>query len=240
MLSFENYKSLALDSNLQDYEKVGFSAVHRAHKEKNIFSDILSKVDNLKKENKLVIDIGCGCSLPVRDLIDHCKDKKHSLILVDSEEMLENLDDASHITKSAHSFPLDLNFNQKFHSKADVIICYSVLHAIHYYQNIFTFVDYALSLLAPGGQMLIGDIANISKKKRFLSTSMGADFHRNWSSGLDPDVTYNELYMDVDDSSIIQLFLRYRLMGFETYILPQDDSLPLNYTREDILICKHH
>lgn len=239
MLSFDDYKKRAEDTNLQDYEKVGFGAAHRAEKELNIFSDVISKLDNLRKKNQLIIDIGCGCSLPVRDLIKYCKGKNHQLVLVDSDEMLNNLENEPHVTKSGHLFPSDKEFIEKCHSSVDAIICYSVLHAVHDYQNIFTFVDNALTMLAPGGQMLIGDIANISKKKRFLSSAKGVEFHHSWSNGENPAVKWNELYTDVDDSTIMQLFLRYRLMGFETYVLPQNDNLPLNFTREDLLICRY-
>ena len=44
--------------------------------------------------------------------------------------------------------------------------------------------------------------------------------------------------MSINDDLIFMILQRYRLMGFETYLLPQKENLPLCYTREDILIRK--
>ena len=77
MLSFEDFKRLAKDDNLETFEKVGFSAVHRTEKEKFIFPDIKAKV--LEKGNiETIVDIGCGCSKLVLDLIDFCKIERES------------------------------------------------------------------------------------------------------------------------------------------------------------------
>ena len=238
-LSFDDYKKLASDNSLESYEKVGFQAMHRRDTEVEISPDIISKLPLLRQRNKTVLDIGCGCSRPVLDLIHHCRHYDQRLILVDSEEMLVNLPDEAHVTKRPHLFPTDADFLQEWHNKADVVISYSVLHAIYEHQSFLMFMDQAVSLLRSGGQMLIGDIANVSKRKRFLSSAEGVAFHRCWSGeDRDPVVIWNEMYEGIDDSVVFHLMQRYRAMGMETYLLPQPEGLPMNRTREDLLVFK--
>ncbi|TYQ25762.1 class I SAM-dependent methyltransferase [Pseudanabaena sp. UWO310] len=239
MLSFDDFKKLANDPNLSPFEKVGFAAPHRQESEQNIFPDILSKISLLNQHGKTVLDIGCGCSLPTFQLIDYCKKMGSRLVLVDSEEMLSNLPDDSLIEKSNHEFPHSQSFIDKWSLQVDVIICYSVIHHIYLHQNLFTFIDKALSLLRDGGQMLIGDIPNFPKKKRFLSSEVGKAFHKKWSGEESPQINWLEPHDQIDDSLLIHLMLRYRSMGMETYLLPQKNGLPLNNTREDLLICKY-
>jgi cyclopropane fatty-acyl-phospholipid synthase-like methyltransferase len=239
MASFDEYKRMASDASLAPYEKVGFAAVHRKDSEKNIFPDVLSKLPVLSERSKTVVDIGCGCSKPALDLVRHCEAQGHNLVLVDSEEMLSLIPDTPNLDKRPHKFPEDPAFLGEFAARADCIITYSVLHVICPYQNSFTFLDKAVSLLRPGGQMLVGDIPNISRKKRFLSSEKGAAFHREWSETREsPEVSWIEDYEEIDDSVVLHLLLRYRSMGMQTYLLPQGDGLPMNHTREDILICR--
>lgn len=239
MITFDEYKRMAADPSLASYEKVGFDAVHRKDTEKNIFPDILSKLPVLREPGKTVVDIGCGCSQPALDLVEHCRVHGQHLVLVDSAEMLSHLPDGPHVVKRPHKFPEDAAFLGEFAGKAHCVITYSVLHVICPYQNSFTFVDKAVSLLRSGGQMLVGDIPNISRKKRFLSSEKGAAFHREWSGKQkSPQVSWVEDYEEIDDSVVLHLLLRYRSMGMQTYLLPQGDGLPMNHTREDLLICR--
>lgn len=241
MLSFDAYKKLASSTSLNPYEKVGFKSVHRELKEKNIFPDLIKKLTLLSKPNITILDIGCGCSLPVLNLINNSERYAQKVILVDSEEMLQNVPESSHVTKFPHQFPRDKDFLNRFNNSVDLIIIYSLIHAIHEFQNVYTFIDSAVSLLRErGSTLLIGDISNHSKKQRFLTSSFGTKFHKEWSnSDSNPDPKIFEPYDELDDSVIFQLLLRYRLQGFETYLLPQSDDLPLNNTREDILIVKN-
>ena len=88
MLSFEDYKKLAQSDELADYQKVGFQLAHRGEREANIFQDFVSKIPNLSRPSINIIDIGCGCSKPVRSLIQHAKESNQNLTLIDSAEML--------------------------------------------------------------------------------------------------------------------------------------------------------
>ena len=240
MLSFEDFAKLAKNDSLESFEKVGFGSVHRAEKEKFIFSDIKTKI--LDERNiETIVDIGCGCSRPVLDLIDFCKierERVKELVLVDSKEMLDNIEDEIFLKKYTVKFP-DKDFVKNYKNKVDVIIIYSVLHHIYFHQNFIKFLDNAISLLKEGGRLLIGDIPNISKKKRFLNSQFGREFHKSFSGEYPENVKCIDFQEKViQDDLIFMILQRYRLMGFETYLLPQTKKLPLCYTREDILIRK--
>lgn len=170
-LNFDGFKMLALDDSLSQYEKIGFPNEYRAGKEEFIFRDITLKLSNLSKTNQIVLDIGPGCSEVTLMLIDLCEKQNHTLLLVDSQEMLDQLPEKSFITKIPAYYPRDCAWLfEKFAGKIHAVLVYSVLHYVFSEGNIFDFLDKSLYLLANGGEMLIGDIPNISKRKRFFSS----------------------------------------------------------------------
>lgn len=239
MLSFEDFRKLARDKSLKPYQMAGFDPVYREKTEANIFPDLRSKLPLLEGRGKVVMDIGCGCTLPVQQLIELAGDRGHTVVLVDSEEVLANLPDRAFVHKMPHEFPRDRRFLEQWQNGVDVIVCYSLLHMLSPFQNVYTFTDHLVSLLRSGGQALIGDIPNISKKRRYLSSPAGRAFHREWSGGEEaPEVDWTAGYDGIDDSVLLHLLLRYRSMGMETYLLPQPDGLALNHTREDLLVCR--
>lgn len=161
----------------------------------------------------------------------------HHLYLVDSKEMLDNLPDEKFITKIPCEFP-KCEAILELKNSMDCIVIYSVLHHVVEHGNYIKFLDTAVELLKENGRLLLADIPNITKKKRFLSSSEGIKFHQEWSKSKDvPQVVWNELENGViDDSLVFSILKRYRNMGCETYLLEQKDGLPMNKTREDILI----
>lgn len=240
MSFFEKYKKMAKDNSLKDYEKVGrkYLFVGEDNKEINIFPDIREKLGI--KPGTVICDIGCGCSRPVLDLIDFSKSNNNRLILIDSKEMLGLLPDFNFIKKITCEFPRCDRFIKQYKRSIDYIICYSVIHCVFPYDSTFNFLDKAIGLLKNNGKMLIGDIPNVTKKKRFLSCKNGIRFYQKWSGGKKiPKVIWNELEEGaIDEGIIFAILQRYRNMGCETYLLPQDDGLPINKTREDILIVR--
>ena len=239
MLTFDDFRKLARDKSLKPYQMAGFDPIYRETTEANIFPDMRAKLPLLERRGKVVMDIGCGCTLPVQQLMALCEAQGHTLVLVDSEEVLANLPDRPFVHKMAHEFPRDAEFLQRWRQGVDVIICYSLLHMLFPFQNVYSFCDHLVSLLRSGGQALIGDIPNISKKRRYLSSASGQQFHRQWSGSDEvPQIDWQAQYDDIDDSVLLHLMLRYRSMGMETYLLPQPDGLALNHTREDLLICR--
>lgn len=239
-LGFEDFRKLAKDESLSKYERIGFPDNYRSGKEESIFRDITAKLTLLDQEGKTVLDIGPGCSDLPRILISQCESKKHSLILIDAPEMLEQLPDKPCVEKVAAFYPDCPQLVEKLVGKVDAILCYSVLHYIFVDTSIFRFLDTSLSLLAPGGQMLIGDIPNISKRKRFFSSEVGIRFHQEFMKTAElPEVKFNQLeHTQIDDAVVMSLLQRARAQGFDAYVLPQNTDLPMANRREDILIVR--
>lgn len=239
-LAFEDFRRMALDPSLSKYEKIGFPDSYREGKEEAIFHDIVAKLPPLSDMSKTVLDIGPGCSDLPRMLIDLCRRQKHVLVLVDSEEMLSELPDAGSIRKYPAYFPHSQSLLDEFRSKIDVIISYSVIHYVFSESNPWAFLDAALSLLAPGGYFLLGDVPNISKRKRFFASQSGIRFHQQFTGTREvPEVKFNSLEPgNIDDSVIMSLILRARLQGFDAYVVPQRAELPMSNRREDILITR--
>lgn len=239
-LSFNDFKGLARDETLSKYERIGFPDSYREGHEENIFSDIISKLTNLHDLSKIVLDVGPGCSdLPFL-LIEQCRRNQHSLYLIDNAEMLSQLPDEIFINKSEAFYPNCPDIIEVLSCKVDVILCYSVLHYILIDTAFFRFLDTSLSLLAPGGQMLIGDIPNISKRKRFFSSAAGVCYHHGFMNTQEnPQVEFNKIEHDqIDDAVVFALLQRARSQGFDAYVLPQAGNLPMANRREDILITR--
>lgn len=238
-LSFDDFKMLACDQSLTQYERIGFPDSYRKGFEEKIFADIVGKLTNLISRKKRVLDIGPGCSDLPKLLINNCQDNDHILWLIDSKEMLTHLPDLSFINKIPGFYPTECsNFIDSMRGTLDVIICYSVLHYILIDTAFFRFLDNSLSLLAPNGQLLIGDIPNISKRKRFFSSETGVRFHQEFMQTTErPVVEFNRIEQDqIDDAVVFAILQRARIAGFDAYVLPQNPALPMANRREDILI----
>lgn len=241
-LTFKKFRELASDKQLSKYEKIGFYDKFRKGKEQHIFDDMLRKLPNLHKKNATVVDIGCGCSDLPFILIEHCKKNKQHLILIDSQEMLDMLPNEKFITKIAGQYPNECEaFINEYTQKADVIISYSVFHYVFEELPYMAFIDKTLQLLADGGEFLIGDIPNSTKRNRFFNSEKGIIHHQAANkTKRKPKLSFNTISHNViDDGVIFSILQRARLAGFESYVLPQPEELPMGNRREDILISKH-
>jgi hypothetical protein len=238
-LTFEDYKKRASDPALTKHEKVGFPTEYREGKEELIFQDITRKLPNLDRSGQTVLEIGPGCSGPAFMMIDWCRERNDKLVLVDSQEMLAQLPNDPFIQKFAGHYPEQCAaLFATYAGRINVIVCYSVLHYLFVEANLFEFLDQSLSLLAPGGEMLIGDVPNISKRRRFFSSANGIRFHQNFTGTSElPKVDFNVVEAgQIDDSVLIGLLLRARAAGFDGYLVPQPADLPMANRREDLLI----
>lgn len=235
---FKGFAKMANDPKLSPNQKIGFPDSYREGYEEIIFSDILSKVHVLGSENQIVLDVGPGCAGLPRLLIDHCQRERHELILLDSQEMLNLLPDGSDISKIAGFYPACAEQLSPWKGKINAIICYSVLHYIFKEASFWKFIDISLGMLAPGGQLLIGDIPNVSKRKRFFSSDTGILFHQEFMKTTEmPVVEFNRIEEDlIDDAVVMAIMQRARGQGFDAYVLPQPACLPMANRREDILI----
>ena len=240
-LGFNDFKRMAQDKALSSYEKIGFPDSYRSGKEQAIFADIVAKLPTLQQTEVTVLEIGPGCSGPAMMMIDFCRQRNHKLILNDSEEMLAHLPDEPFITKFSGRYPHECGpMLQAYRGRIKTIVCYSVLHYIFGETNLFDFLDHSLSLLADGGEMLIGDIPNQSKRKRFFSSENGVRFHQAFTGRNEtPEVNFMSIETGkIDDSVLIGMVLRARAAGYDAFLLPQPSDLPMANRREDLLIRK--
>lgn len=238
-LTFNDFKSRALDNSLNNWEKIGFPESYRHGVEENILSDIIQKLDLQTSENLNILDIGSGCSNLVNLLIEFGTKKKHSLTLLDSKEMLDILD-KKYLTKHGvgtieGSFPDAMHLSTELY---DCILVYSVIQYPFLEGNIYSFIHKCIQHLKTGGRLLIGDIPNYMKRERFISSEEGKKFSSN-KVELSSQVQLNhENEERIDDSIIFSILQRFRQFGCETYLLPQSNKLPFSNRREDVLIIK--
>ena len=79
-----------------------------------------------------------------------------------------------------------------YEDKLDAIVCYSVLHYVFAEQPLYEFLDRSLGLLAEGGQFLLGDVPNVSKRKRFFRSANGVRCHQAYTGTEElPAVEFN-------------------------------------------------
>ena len=240
-LDFEGFRKLALDDSLSPHEKVGFPDSYRAGKEDSILRDVGAKLTRLGGPPGRVLEVGPGCGPVARGLIDLCGERGHRLDLIDSSEMLALLPEAPFLSKIAGRFPGECrSFVEGNRGAFDAILVYSVLQYVFREGSAFDFLDACLSLLADGGQLLIGDLPNQSMRRRFFSSPAGVRHHQLFTGTeevpeVDPQAPVPGL---IDDAVVVGLFLRARAAGYDAFVVPQADDLPMANRREDLLVRK--
>jgi SAM-dependent methyltransferase len=239
-LNYEAFRRLATDPTLSRYERIGFPDSYRHGFEEAIFEDIRRKLPVLDGSSAKVLDIGPGVSELPHLLIQHCENHGHNLRLVDSPEMLAQLPEKPFITKIPGSFPQCEGSLGDCRGAMDAVVSYSVLHYAYVDTNLFGFMDSALSLLAPGGRLLLGDIPNISMRKRFFKSERGIQFHKDFmNTDQAPTVEFNRVEIGkIDDAVVLGMLARARAAGFDAYLLPQAPGLPMANRREDMLFIR--
>lgn len=244
-LNYDDFRRLALDDSLSVHEKVGFPDSYRLGYERSIHADLLVKLPALRLPGTRILDIGCGCSDLPRMLMRTAEESGQTLFLLDSAEMLGQLPDTpgvpgEAITKLPAKFPDCPEILVQLRGSIDVAMTYSVLQYVFADGNVFKFVDEALKLLAPGGRFLIGDVPNISMRKRFFASETGVSHHRAYTrSEARPEVEFNRIESDqIDDSVVLAIVGRARAAGFHGFVMPQSPDLPMANRREDILIVR--
>jgi cyclopropane fatty-acyl-phospholipid synthase-like methyltransferase len=239
-LGFEDFRRMAGDETLSPHEKVGFPDEYREGKEAAILEDVMAKLPALLREGAVVLDVGCGCSGLPRMLIRRAAERRQRLLLVDSQEMLAQLPDGAGVEKIAAYYPRCPELFDRHAGRVDAILVYSVLQYVFVEGNLFEFIDRSLCLLAPGGALLLGDIPNVSKRRRFFASEAGGRFHRAFT-GRDeaPTAEFNPIEeRQIDDAVVISILMRARAAGYQAYVVPQPPSLPMANRREDIVIAR--
>src|SRR6516225_8108044 len=96
-LTYEHFRRMAVDPTLSANEKIGMPDPARLGFDASILGDILKKVPPLTRHGQTVVDIGSGCGTFAHHFIAYCSELEHSLVLVDSPEMLVHLPDAPNV-----------------------------------------------------------------------------------------------------------------------------------------------
>ncbi len=233
----ENYANFARQQNASETQVAGRYAI-QVLPEKRIVADLLHKLA-IEPEDTL-LEIGCGpgsLALPLSYLVTETS-------VVDHQDVLARLKSRGG-AKDIRLYPgdfADVTINQQF-SK---ILLYSVLHYLPDFDSIAKFVRKAFDLLLPEGRMVLGDLPNEDKKRRFLASAKGKTFIEEWNlavAGSDQDFHAKHTISTPNtfgfhDKAVFQLAELVRSWGAETYVLPQPPNLPFGHTREDLVIIK--
>ena len=232
---------MARDPALGANEKVGMPDALRAPFDDAILADVMGKIPALARRDSTVVDIGCGCGSFTARLVASCRERGVRLVLVDSAEMLDTLGDTPGAVRIPGRFPDNAAaVAAAAPGGADGVLAYGVLSIVFADANPFAFVDGAANLLAPGGHLLIGDIPNASKLRRFLASDAGARFHRAYMrSEHGPEVAaFDDARGRLDDGAVFGIAHRMRAAGYDAYIVPQAAALPMANRREDVLVVR--
>ncbi len=253
-------ESSDLFSKLAGNSQLTLTEVSGRHKdavesENYIVLDIIEKLQikhcELNREHCHLLDLGAGVSNIALGLIEHFQGE---MTFVDNADVIQKLKSLV-LKKNVHTdgrhqfnfvegyFP---NTPKIFERKYQKILLYSM---IQYTDTPLELVDQALGLLDDNGIMLIGDIPNVNKKGRFLSSEFGTQFHCDYTkTPLPKSKTLYENqfeflfhnganhYLEINDQFIFDVLRLSRLRGFDAYVMPQPKTLPFSQTREDILI----
>lgn len=239
-LDFEKYRRMAEDESLSAHERSGFPDALREGAEQAILADIEAKLPVLREREALtVVDIGCGANPLADAIIQRCRQRRHRLTLVDSAEVLAHHRDEPAVHLVPGRFPDATRLLTDLAGSCNAVIAYSVLQCAFTDGSVHGFVDSALTLLAPGGRLLLGDLPNASMRRRFLHSEAGRAFHRGYTGRDDePAVRWPALPTgEIDDGVLLGLIARARASGFHAWLVPQAEGLPMANRRED-LVCE--
>ncbi len=237
-LTYESFRAMAHDPTLSPNERSGFPDSYREGAEEPILADIEAKLPMLARRGAAVMDIGCGANPLTFAIRDLCARRDHELVLVDSPDVLEYHDPAVNVHLFPGRFPEVPELFDRWASKCDAVIVYSVIQYAFVDASVFEFVDRVLELLRPQGRALLGDIPNASMRRRFLAGDAGREHHRVYTgTDEDPPVRWPALPVgELDDAVTLALLARARDAGFHASVVPPPSTLPMANRREDVLL----
>ncbi len=206
--------------------------------EKAILFDLVKKLDICQEDN--LLEIGCGTGnllIPLSFLVNRSVGIDHQACV---SKLMARIPLANLQCVGDDFLNLDI-LELGYFSK---IVVYSVLHCLHDNASLYTFIDKSLSLLAPGGQLIFGDIPNFDLKQRFMTSLEGERFAMQWSQMMasseikEPDFGEVKSAIVFNDEKVIELVGYIRSKGFHAYVVPQNPDLPFGHTREDVVVRK--
>jgi len=236
-LTYESFQAMARDPSLSPHERSGFPDSYREGAELAILSDIESKLPALTGHDAAVVDVGCGANPLASAIRDLCAQREHTLVLVDSPDVLALHEAAARVHTFPGRFPDVPELLERWASRCDAVIVYSVIQYVFVEANLFSFLDAILSLLGAGGRALLGDVPNASMRRRFLASDDGREHHRVYTGrDEDPAVHWPMLPRgEIDDAVTLAMVARARDAGFHAWVVPQRRGLPMANRREDLV-----
>ena len=233
--SFDNYSRIALLEGASDIEVAGRYGF-QSSAERRIVRDVFEKLALISDDS--LLEIGCGPGnilLPLSYQVKRCAG-------IDNHAALQRLGRRCGTASHIETYPGDFLAMELPEVSFSKILVYSVLQYLDSCEQAVEFVQRALSLLHAGGRLMIGDLPNKDKKRRFTNSQTGTRTSQEWaalvsSSGdhLMSNLPTDERLLEVNDAFVLELLLQGRAAGHESYLLPQPDDLPFGHTREDIL-----
>ena len=235
---YDAFRMRARDNSLSRNQRAGFPDEYRTGRSDSILRDIGDKVPAFRAPGARLLDIGCGCGELAEAIIKSANQNNQRLTLINSAEMLDQLPTASGVHKVVGPFPACSSELELLAGRFDGILAYSVAQYVFSEANLFRFVDAAIGLLNDEGALLLGDLPNVSMRKRFIVSPSGARYHKaHYPERPQPIVSFNELQPgQLDDTIVLALIARARAAGLQAFVLPQSPDLPMANRREDILI----
>lgn len=236
--SFDNYGRLAQE--IEDPTVVGGRYAIQRRAERLIVMDIIEKLD-IGPDDRL-LEIGCGPGnllIPLSFMVQ-------SVVGIDHLNVCKFLKSRFSDPK-VHTIGCNfLDYEPAADETFDKILMYSVVNTLSDYDEAVAFVDKAVGLVATGGRFLLGDIANIDRKNRFVRSETGKAFEAEWKRKMaDTPRTpqqcephRDDKVFQPDDRFVVSLMQRYRARGFDTCVRAQPPDLPFGRTREDLLVCR--
>jgi 2-polyprenyl-3-methyl-5-hydroxy-6-metoxy-1,4-benzoquinol methylase len=240
--AFENFGTAA--ERADNYTIAASRYLCQMKEERYIIPDIIEKLDITPDD--ICLDIGCGTG----NILIPLAPSVRSITGIDHPKCLQVLKKRAAGRGNINLIPgnfLDIAVKKTF----DKIIVYSVLQYLANIKELFYFIDKAVSLLKPQGKLLLGDIPNISKEKRFFSSVKGELYKKEWDrkrirfrkqadiesiADLLQDLEKDKKYVVLDDALVLSILARARKRGMDAYVLPHSGRLPFGASREDILI----
>lgn len=233
--SFDNYARLAQLQEADNTEVAG-RYTFQSSAERRIIKDVTEKLA-LDSDDSL-LEIGCGPGnllLPLSYQVARCASIDNHAAL---ERLTARCGTPMHIETYSGDF-LSMELPGSLFSK---VLIYSVLQYVDSQASAIHFLRRALSLLRPGGRLLLGDLPNQDKKRRFTQSQAGVLASQEWlalvsDAGAHPlsGLPEDDRLLVVNDDLLLTLLKCGRAEGYESYLLSQPAGLPFGHTREDLL-----
>ena len=130
-LDYEGFKNLAKNSDLSEFERIGFNNEDREHFTDSIFNEIVEKLSLDDRRGGAFLDIGCGAGRLTELLLEKCRALQIKPVLNDPAEMLSHAHSEVVFNRVFGSFPQTFDkILAVADTKFDAVLCYSVFHYI--------------------------------------------------------------------------------------------------------------